>query len=184
MPVSAQTSRQPDTRGARTSTRVTRRITSFVLTFCLMFVLWVIFSGVFEPFFLGMGVISSLLVAAMYHDFLFPYPRLNYLKFVLVFTAYVFWLLWEVFKANLHLMKLIFHPRMMDIIDPQVVTFRTPLRNTLSLTTMANSITLTPGTVTISVDSEGLFRVHAIDKTSAQGLKGEMDRKIKKIFGE
>ncbi|MFO7817449.1 MAG: Na+/H+ antiporter subunit E [Thermodesulfobacteriota bacterium] len=184
MSASMRGAKEQNTSEKKDLRRFFRRIASFILTFCLMFTLWIIFSGVFEPFFLGMGIISSILVAAMYHEFLFPHPRLNYLKFVLVFSAYVFWLLWQVFKANLHLMKIIFHPRMMDLIDPQIIAFRTPLRNTLSLTTMANSITLTPGTVTISVNSAGLFKVHSIDKASAKALKGQMDKKINKIFGE
>ncbi|MFP4168575.1 MAG: Na+/H+ antiporter subunit E [Desulfonatronovibrionaceae bacterium] len=165
--------------------RLTRKTASFFLTFFLMFGLWIVFSGVFEPMFLSLGAVSSLLVAGMYHQFLFPYPRAIYLKFVVVFTAYLFWLLWQVLKANLHIMRLIFHPRLMELIDPHIITFKTPLRNTLSLTTMGNSITLTPGTVTINVDTEGKFQVHSIDRPSSHGLiSGPMAQKIKRIFGE
>jgi len=158
------------------------RIASFTLTFFLMFALWIIFSGIFEPLFIWMGIISSIIVATMCHELLFPHSRPIYFRFVFTFIAYLPWLLWQILKANLHLMKIVFHPRMMDMIDPHIITFRTPLKSPLSITAMANSITLTPGTITVSADREGLFRVHAIDKTSAEGLPGTMGKKIERVF--
>jgi multicomponent Na+:H+ antiporter subunit E len=50
--------------------------------------------------------------------------------------------------------------------------------------TFANSITLTPGTITIDVSIDGDFKVHAIDKASADPLPGEMEANIAKAFGE
>ena len=49
---------------------------------------------------------------------------------------------------------------------------------------MANSITLTPGTITVSANSDGVFRVHAIDKASAEALPGKMLDKVTKVFEE
>jgi multicomponent Na+:H+ antiporter subunit E len=163
---------------------IVQRVVSFVLTFALMFLLWIIFSGMFEPLLLWLGAVSCGIVAAMSHTLIFPYPRLAYLGFFFRFIGYLPWLMLEVLQANIHLLKLIFHPRMMELIEPHIITFRTDLRHDLSITAMANSITLTPGTITVSADKDGNFKVHAIDKTSAAGLPGKMGQKVKRVFEE
>ncbi len=100
------------------------------------------------------------------------------------FVRYIPWLLYQIFLANLHMMVLTFHPRMMDHIDPQIIKFRSKLQSDLSLVTFANSITLTPGTITVYVSIDGDFSVHAIDKKSREGLPGEMEARIARTFGE
>lgn len=97
---------------------------------------------------------------------------------------YIPWLLWEIIKANFHLLFIVFHPKMKDLIDPHIIIFKTNLKTDIAITTMANSITLTPGTITVSADSDGVFRVHAIDKASAEALPGKMLDKVAKVFGE
>ncbi len=62
--------------------------------------------------------------------------------------------------------------------------FDSNLKGTMSRLAYANSITLTPGTITVHVDINGRYTVHAIDQKSADGLPGDMERKIAKTFGE
>ncbi|MBS3780431.1 MAG: Na+/H+ antiporter subunit E, partial [Desulfovermiculus sp.] len=131
---------------------------------------------------IGLGLVSCFIVAAMCHTLIFPYPKWAYIGYAIRFVGYWPWLMIQVFKANIHLLAIIFHPRMMDLIDPHLITFRTELRHDLSITAMANSITLTPGTITVSADQEGSFKVHAIDKPSAAGLPGKMGQKVKRVF--
>lgn len=100
------------------------------------------------------------------------------------FARYIPWILYQIFLANLHLLYLTFHPRMMDLIDPKIIKFRSKLKSDLALVTFANSITLTPGTITVSVSINGDFSVHAIDKASGEPLPGEMEARIAKTFGE
>ena len=100
------------------------------------------------------------------------------------FIKYIPWLLYQIFVANLHLMYLTFHPRMMELIDPKIIKFKSRLKGDLSLVTFANSITLTPGTITVYVSIDGDFKVHAIDKKSSEGLPGEMEDRIIRVFGE
>jgi multicomponent Na+:H+ antiporter subunit E len=149
-----------------------------------MYILWIIFSGMFDPMLLWLGAISCLIVAALSHTLIFPYPRWSYIRYFVGFLAYLPWLMWKVFQANIHLLRLIFHPRMMDLIDPQIVSFQTELREDLSITAMANSITLTPGTITVSADHRGNFKVHAIDRLTAEELPGAMGQKVKRVFEE
>ena len=160
-------------------------IASFSLTFGLMMLLWLVFSGKSEPLLLGFGIVASLIVSGFSHRFLFPDPHFRiYCKTAFKFSLYIPWLLVQIFVANLHLLRLVFHPRIREKIDPHLVDFPTRLRKDMSIATMANSITLTPGTITVTADQHGEFRVHAIDRQSSRTLPGEMERKVARVFGE
>jgi len=161
-----------------------KSLLSFSITFILMFSTWLVLSGIFEPLLLGMGAFSSLLVAYYFKDLLFQSLEPGDIKVFFRFIKYVPWLIWEIVKANFHLVYLVFHPRMHDLIDPQIVIFKTNLKSDLAITTLANSITLTPGTITVTADNEGVFRVHAIDREMAEALPGAMLEKVAKVFGE
>jgi multicomponent Na+:H+ antiporter subunit E len=150
-----------------------------------MFLVWVLLSGRFDAFHLILGVLSSGLVAFFSGDLLFPSGvARGLLVSGIGFIAYLPWLLYQVFLANLYVMYMALHPRMMDLLDPQIVRFQSKLRSDLSLVTFANSITLTPGTITVYVSMDGEFKVHAIDKKSGDALPGEMEERIAKAFGE
>lgn len=156
----------------------------FSLTFLLMFGTWIILSGKFETLLISFGLISSFIISLFFYDLLFPDFHLRYIGMFFKFLKYVPWLLMEIIKANFHLLFIVFHPRMKDLIDPHIIVFKTNLKSDMAIATMANSITLTPGTITVSSDSDGVFRVHAIDQESAEALPGEMLDKVNKIFGE
>ncbi|WDP93408.1 MAG: Na+/H+ antiporter subunit E [Desulfobacter sp.] len=149
-----------------------------------MFATWVVLSGNFSALLLSLGVISSILVAWFFHDLLFPAITLGHIRIFIKFTAYIPWLVIEIIKANFHLLYLVFHPRMEDLIDPHITNFKTDLESDLAVTTLANSITLTPGTITVTTGSDGTYRVHAIDKPSADALPGTMLDKVADIYGE
>jgi multicomponent Na+:H+ antiporter subunit E len=100
------------------------------------------------------------------------------------FILYLPWLLWQVFLANLHVLFLVLSPKMMDRIDPQIIKITSRIDDRLGLVTFANSITLTPGTITVNVSMHGELSIHAIDKESAAALPGEMERRVARIFGE
>jgi multicomponent Na+:H+ antiporter subunit E len=157
----------------------------FALTFIIMFCVWVMLSGKFDAFHLSLGLISCAIVSYLSADLLFPSLKAKgFLAQVFRFLAYIPWLMVEIIKANLHVTYLVFHPRMMELIDPRIITFRSKLKSDLALVTFANSITLTPGTITVSVSIDGDFKVHAIDKASGDPLPGEMEARIAKAFGE
>jgi multicomponent Na+:H+ antiporter subunit E len=157
----------------------------FALTFVIMLGVWVLLSGKFDAFHLSLGLISCGIVAYLSSDLLFPSPRIKGLVSQWIrFAKYIPWLMKEIIKANLHVTYLVFHPRMMDLIDPRIVKFRSKLKSDLSLVTFANSITLTPGTITVYVSIDGDFKVHAIDAASGDPLPGEMEANIAKAFRE
>ena len=157
---------------------------SFACTFVFLCALWLVLSGKFEPLLLGLGFFSSFLVAFFFHDLLFPRFQSSYFLQALRFFRYIPWLILEILRANFHLLGLVFHPRMLDLIDPHIVPLKTGLRKEMAIVTMANSITLTPGTITVTANSEGFFSVHAIDRKTSEGLPGEMLERVAEVFGE
>ena len=97
------------------------------------------------------------------------------------FLTYVPWLLYEVFLANLHVVYLVLRP---DKLRPQVVRFRTGLRSDVARATLGNSITLTPGTITMDISDDEFF-VHAVsDKAAASVIEGAMERRVAHVFLE
>jgi multicomponent Na+:H+ antiporter subunit E len=158
---------------------------AYLLSFLILFALWIVFSGRFDPFHLIMGVVSSALVTAMSGDLIFTSGKpLRLFGLWLRLAGYIPWLIVQIFLANLHVMALVFHPRMRDLVDPKIITFDSRLKDDYARMVFANSITLTPGTITVDVTAWGRFSVHCIDDASAQSLPGKMEEKIAAVFRE
>jgi multicomponent Na+:H+ antiporter subunit E len=158
---------------------------AFVLSFLILFALWVVFSGRFDGFHLTMGLLSSALVAAISGDLMFTSRKPSgVFGLWLRLAGYVPWLLVQIFIANLHVMMLVFHPKMMDLINPKIIKFDSHLKSDYARMLFANSITLTPGTITVEVTVWGRFSVHCINDASARSLPGKMEDKIAKVFRE
>ena len=157
----------------------------YIFTFGVCMITWLVLSGKFDLFHISLGIVSSAIVTYTSGDMLLKARRLgglpgNWLRFI----AYVPWLLFEILRANMHVMRLVFHPRMMELIDPRMIRFESRLNDEMARFIFANSITLTPGTITVYVSIFGKYSVHAIDKASGQGLPGEMEDRVGAIFGE
>ncbi len=158
---------------------------SFILSFIILFATWLLLSGKFDLFHLTLGFISCALISIYTGDLLFPSSKMEgLLGLWFRFIKYLPWLIYQVFIANVHVLYLVFHPRMMELIDPRIVRFESKLKSDLARVTFANSITLTPGTITVNMSIFGNFAVHAIDAPSAESLPGEMEQRIAKVFGE
>jgi len=99
------------------------------------------------------------------------------------FIKYLPWLIYQIVLANVHVAKVALHPKMNDLIDPHIIRFKTKLKRDISLVTFANSITLTPGTITILI-RDGYYLVHSLDMKVAGDLPGEMEERVAHIFME
>jgi multicomponent Na+:H+ antiporter subunit E len=89
---------------------------------------------------------------------------------------YWLWLIWEIVKANILVTKLIWHPRLS--INPTVLRVKASQSSALGKVIYANSITLTPGTVSMNVENDEI-EVHALTPELAQDLQsGVMDRRV------
>lgn len=158
------------------------------VTFLLMFVLWIIMSGKFDLFHLSLGVISSTIVARISGDLFFQDRQIDFSTRIgqaWRFAQYAIWLMGQIISANLDVVKLALTPRKTeDVIDPHIFSFKSHLKTPFAQFVLANSITLTPGTVTIRIQ-EDTFYVHAITAQSAGDLAdapGEMERWVAWVF--
>ena len=156
---------------------------SFLITTIAMFIFWILLSGEFTFILITSGVVASLITAYLSHDIFVGKADLKTeTGRVFKFIVYIPWLLWEIILANVEIAYLVLNPK--PLIDPQLVHFKNDLKTDLGIVTLAHSITLTPGTVTVEANREE-FIIHAIWQKSAEGIiGGEMQRKVKKIEGE
>ena len=154
--------------------------------------LWVALSGKLNGLFLTAGIISSAAVLfvteAIFHPsdpsgFERPPSRVSWLVGTMIRLVIYFPLfLWEIAVANVHVASLVLDPRMP--IRPTLVEFESPLRTEASNAVLANSITLTPGTVTVDMSAHR-FIIHCISETSRQGIEdGTLLRHVARAFGE
>ena len=156
------------------------------ITFIILFVFWVCLSGQFDIFHLTLGVISCALVSRISGNLLFREKSIRsaYPWEVLRFLTYLPWLLCQIVLANIHVAYLVLHPKMLTLIDPHIIRFKVKLKTDIGLTTFGNSITLTPGTITVLIHEES-FYVHAINQKVADDLlTGEMEDRVAQIYKE
>ena len=155
-----------------------------LLIFTLLMAIWLVFSGFFDGFHITLGVISAVLVTWLSADLLFE-NRSTRLSARLVqagrMTSYLGWLIWQVVLSNIQIWKLAMSPSGVRQVKPRILKFSTSLESDFEKFLLANSITLTPGTITIKILGDE-FYVHAINEKAAEGLDGEMERRIAAIF--
>lgn len=142
----------------------------------LLAVLWLGISGVYKPLLLMMGAGSVVFVVWMSRRMDVVGVEHNPVLYSWRLPVYWVWLLREVVKSNLHVARTVLSPG--TRIDPQVVKLPVELASPIGKVTYANSITLTPGTVTLLLEDESVD-VHALTRASAEGLATRaMERKI------
>ena len=143
----------------------------------ILFASWLLMSGILEPFILILGVLScaAVVAIAMRMDVVDHEAVPVHLTFAAI--VYWPWLLWEIVKANIDVTKRILMPSVG--ISPTMARLKATQRTDLGRVVYANSITLTPGTITIDIDDEGFILIHAISRDGVAGLEeGTMDRKV------
>ena len=162
---------------------------NYILTAVLIMALWFIMSGKTEPKFLIIGAASSLIIAALclrtltlhgistdnqYYIF-----NVNIVKYLI----YMLWLLKEIIKSAVAV-SVITTVRRSDV-EPSIAWFKADYDNPSARAMLANSITLTPGTITIDITEDGIFSVHALTRDIRDGLlDGTMQAKVAWLFGE
>jgi multicomponent Na+:H+ antiporter subunit E len=145
-----------------------------------MFGLWLVLSGHYSPFFLIIGAACSALVVfiSLRMDVLDHEYRPLHLGWRLL--RYLPWLIFKIIQSNIAVTRCILHPGMP--IQPTLVKLQASQKSELGQVTYANSITLTPGTVTIELKN-GEIEAHALTREAAMELEaGEMDRRVTRIM--
>jgi multicomponent Na+:H+ antiporter subunit E len=155
-------------------------IYSISLGFAL-FAFWLLLSGHFEPFLIAMGLASAIAVVLFSRRMGVADREGHPIGLSLQALLYWPWLAREIVKSALTVSRIILDPKLP--ISPTLVRFKPSQRSVVGLVTHANSITLTPGTITVEAEG-GEFLVHGLTKTGAAGcVDSEMDRRVSRFEG-
>jgi multicomponent Na+:H+ antiporter subunit E len=155
------------------------RLVHSVGLWLVVFALWLLLSGHYVPLLLTFGVLSSALIVWIAARLDVIDHESIPLQIKLTYVWYLAWLGREITKSNIDVAKLILNPALP--ISPVMVRVPATQRTDVGKVIYANSITLTPGTVSIEVEPNEIL-VHAITREAADGLaSGDMDRRIDEI---
>lgn len=139
---------------------------------------WLLWSGLYKPLLIGLGIFSCLLslwIAKRTGFFRHALP----LRSLLRLPAFWGWLLLEVIKSSIEVARVVLSPSLP--IQPRLVELTTHEKSDSGKVILGNSITLSPGTVTIDVDEDRLL-VHCLTLESAASLtNGETERRTAKL---
>jgi multicomponent Na+:H+ antiporter subunit E len=143
-----------------------RRLVYFILAFIVwVFLTWPFVEGRIDVQVVIAGLIASLIVAILFHEIL-PQEHIVFISPVRIFwtVVYIPVFFYYVIKANLDVVYRALHPKMP--INPGIVKIKTNLKTESGITALANSITLTPGTLTVDLTDDGFLYVHWINVKS------------------
>lgn len=153
----------------------------------LLLALWVLLSGYLDLFHLGLGAVSAALVLWInrgirrlpaFRAAAQPDATLRPLRLL----GYGLWLPVQILRSAVYVAGIVLHPRLP--VRPVVVRFRSRQPNVFAQMILGNSITLTPGTLTVDVEGDR-FVVHALtEKTARELLGGTMPHKVARLFGD
>ena len=134
----------------------------------VFFLLWVIFNGNFTLEICILGIVIAVAMftfVCKFMDYSLKKEILSYKK-AFLFIGYVGLLVKEIVKANIVMIRIILNQR--EEIEPTLATFHTNLKTATGKAFLANAITLTPGTITVSLEDD-LFTIHCLDESLAAG---------------
>lgn len=161
------------------------RYRGLILQALLLGAVWMILSGKTEPIYLFWGFISIAFVMWLSNR-LHGVPlaegepcggtRINIPRL----TIYLLWLVWQIVKSGVYVAYVVLHPKMP--IQPMIVRFTSKQPNVLARVILGNSITLTPGTLTLDIKDD-LFVVHALTRDTEEDLvSGDMERRVARLY--
>ncbi len=150
-------------------------------TAAVLFGFWLLLSGFYTPFMLGVGVLSVVVVVA----FVWRMEVVDHEGHPvhLGWRAVVFfpWLMWQILKAGWQVSRIILTPSLP--ISPTLAPTRASQKTTVGMAAFANSITLTPGTISVETGDEEIL-VHALTEEAMSELQGgEMNRRVVRMEG-
>jgi len=155
--------------------------------FTVLFLFWVLLNGTLAPDALGVGVVVAFTTVLFFKDSLSFLSDFRLTPQALVATVqYFVYFLLELIKANIELARIVLSPSLP--INPGIVKVRTRLKSPMGRLLLANSITLTPGTLTVELSDEWLY-VHwvnldadDIDEASTRMVAG-FERYLEVMYG-
>ena len=148
--------------------------TKSITLFIILFGFWLLLSGYYTPLILSLGVISCLLCVYLTIKGKFLDNETLPIHFFPRLIQYTLWLIKEILKSNIQTAKVI----IMKSEEPELFTVKATQKTNEGKVTYANSITLTPGTVTTQIKND-IFEVHALTKDFGDDVRSsEMDKMV------
>jgi len=162
------------------------KVKSTIIGIAILFAIWVLLAGISQGD-LVFGGITVIILTILFHKKLelLGDIKLNP-KSIIYMVIYFFVFLWELLKANLDVASRVISPKLP--INPGIVKVKTNLKSPLGRAALANSITLTPGTLTVEMKGE-YFYIHWIDVTSkdiegaTNSIVSNFEKYLEVIFG-
>jgi multicomponent Na+:H+ antiporter subunit E len=159
----------------------------YVLLFATLFFFWVLLNGSLATDVLIIGAVASFVIAFFFRDKLAWFSELRLTpKALLTTVAYIFYYIKELVKSNVNVASIVLSPDLP--LNPGIVKVRTKLKNPMGRMMLANSITLTPGTLTVDMDGEWLY-IHWVSVDSPDieqataGIVGGFERYLEVMYG-
>lgn len=150
--------------------------------FAVLFLYWFIFSGYTESFFIISGLISCALAVLIAHRMNVVGEEGHPLHLTPRAIVYWLWLGKEIIMSGIGVCGHVWQRKLK--ITPVLGYVPTKIQTDEGLTILANSITLTPGTVCINV-ADNRLEVHALDSNAFKEIEqGEMERRVRRVTGE
>ena len=142
---------------------------------------WLLWSGLYKPLLLGLGALSCVLVVYLAIRMRLTDARFFALGLIPRMFGFWGWLLKEIVKSNIEVARVILDPKLR--MQPQIVEIDADTQLETGQAILGNSITLTPGTVTLDV-YDGKLSVHCLTDAGARALQeGEMNRRVRDVMG-
>ena len=143
-----------------------------------LYVYWLLLSGHYSAFLLGAGAVAAVAVAYLGRSFGYADKEGHPIELIVAGIRYWPWLMVEIAKSSLQVSRIILTPSLP--ISPVIAEVQAGPDTAVGMATYANSITLTPGTITIDADRHHHWvKVHALTGDGVAGLEsGDMDRRV------
>lgn len=152
-----------------------------ISAFVVLYLFWLVLSGYFTIFLMSAGAACAVAVVWFARRMEVIDAEGHPVQLGWRIVAYWIWLSKEIAKSAWDVSRIIVDPRLP--ISPTMISFKPSQKTTVGLVIHANSITLTPGTITIDA-AQARFMVHALTRAGAEGVtNGDMDRRVSACEG-
>ncbi len=158
------------------------KIKNIIVAFFLLLATWFLLNGKYDLTTLGIGIMLSLFISLVFCGKCEIFSEMNFSpKGILYFFTYIFVFLGELIKSNFDVARRVISPSLP--INPGIVEVETKLKSKLGRMILANSITLTPGTLTVKVEGDTFF-IHCInvEHTDIEGATKDIVKKFEKYL--
>ncbi len=163
------------------------KLKNIFVSFIIAFIFWILLNNTLDPMILGIGALLSLGLSLVFCARCDLFSEIKLTPAALLYTfIYIIVFLYELIKSNLDVARRVITPSLP--INPGIVEVKTRLRSKMGRMILANSITLTPGTLTIDIVGDTLY-IHWIDvqtrdtREATEKIVRKFEKYLEKIYG-